>query len=107
MSITGERGKHVYQFVINLHQVCKWQLATSLIFSTCSKSVNTSMLMQVEKIRLVKTCYPQTCCKLFEQLAASLWITTCSKSDFHNLPINIDVFTDLLQVVLSDLSLKT
>jgi hypothetical protein len=53
------------------------------------------MLMQVEKIRLVKTCYPQTCCKLFEQLAASLIFTTC---------INIDVFTDLLQVVLSDLS---
>jgi 3-hydroxy-3-methylglutaryl CoA synthase len=35
-------------------------------------------------IRLVKTCYPQACCKLFEQLAASLRITTCSKPDFLN-----------------------
>jgi hypothetical protein len=32
-------------------------------------------------IRVVKTCYPQACCKLFEQLAASLQITIYSKPD--------------------------
>ena len=35
--------------------------------TTCSKSVNTSMLMQVEKIRLAASCYPQACCKLLKQ----------------------------------------
>jgi hypothetical protein len=39
------------------------------------------MLMQVEKIRLAANCYPQTCGKLFHQLAASLWITSFDKSD--------------------------
>jgi hypothetical protein len=49
------------------------QLAASLM--------NASMLMQVEKIRLAASCYPQPCCKLFKQFAASLWITSLDKSD--------------------------
>ena len=58
-------------------------------------------------IRLVKTCYPQACWKLFEQLAASLRITTCSKSDFinlHQLASTLMRSSNLLQVVPSDLS---
>jgi hypothetical protein len=47
------------------------QLAESLM--------NASMLMQVEKIRLAASCYPQACCKLFKQFAASLWITSLDK----------------------------
>jgi hypothetical protein len=39
------------------------QLAASLM--------NASMLMQVEKIRLVASYYPQACCKLFKQVAAA------------------------------------
>jgi hypothetical protein len=35
------------------------QLAASLM--------NASMLMQVEKIRLAASCYPQACCKLLKQ----------------------------------------
>jgi hypothetical protein len=38
------------------------QLAASLM--------NASMLMQVEKIRLAASCYPQACCKLFKQYTA-------------------------------------
>jgi hypothetical protein len=49
------------------------QLAASLM--------NASLLMQIEKIRLAASCYPQACCKLFTQFAASLWITSLDKSD--------------------------
>ena len=34
---------------------------------------------------IVKTFYPQASCKLFQQLAASLQISSCNKSDFHRL----------------------
>jgi hypothetical protein len=37
------------------------------------------MLMQVEKIRLAASCYPQVCCKLFKQFAATLWMTSLIK----------------------------
>ena len=34
---------------------------------------------------IVKTFYPQAWCKLFQQLVASLQISSCNKSDFHRL----------------------
>ncbi len=87
---------------INLQQVCKYQVAASLWISTCSKSDELTMLMQVVKIRLAATWYPQTCCKLFHQLAASLQITSCSKSD-RSTCSKSDELTMLMQVDLSDL----
>ena len=53
--------------------------------------MTTSLLQVVNRldascsIRLVKTCYPQACCNLFQQLATSLQISSCNKSDFHEL----------------------
>jgi hypothetical protein len=63
----------------NLHQVCKCQLASDLIDQLAASLMNASGLMQVEKIRLDATWYPQTWCKLmnlFTQFAGSrlcLW----------------------------------
>jgi hypothetical protein len=37
---------------------------TSLIEQLAASVMNASMLMQVEKIRLAASCYPQACCKL-------------------------------------------
>ena len=33
---------------------------------------------------IVRTCYPQACCKLFQQVVTSLQMTNCNKSDFNN-----------------------
>ena len=32
---------------------------------------------------IVKTCYPQACCKLFQQVGISLQMTSCNKPDFN------------------------
>ena len=72
----------------NLQQVNKYQVATSLIFAACISIDAFNRLAASCSIRLVKTCCPQACCKLLQQLAASLQISSCSKSDF----------TDLLQL---------
>ena len=66
----------LYRLAASCHQVA----ASLLTSSSCSKSV---------RIRLAATRYLQTCCKLLQQLAASLWtssldksvVSTCSKSD--------------------------
>jgi hypothetical protein len=42
-----------------LHQVCKSQLAASLIEQLAASLMNASMLMQVEKIRLAASCHLQ------------------------------------------------
>ena len=34
---------------------------------------------------IVKTCYPQACCKLFQQVVTSLQMTRCKKPDFNRL----------------------
>ena len=34
---------------------------------------------------IVKTCYPQACCKLFQQVVTSLQMTSCNKPDFNRL----------------------
>jgi hypothetical protein len=57
---------------INLHQVCGYQVLTSPMEQLAESLMNASMLMQVEKIRLAASWYPQACCKLFKQFAASL-----------------------------------
>ena len=69
----------------NLQQVSKYQVAASLIFATCISIDAFNRLAASCSIRLVKTCYPQACCKLLQQLAASLQISSCSKADFHRL----------------------
>ena len=33
---------------------------------------------------IVKTCYPQACCKLFQQVITSLQMTSCNKLDFYS-----------------------
>jgi hypothetical protein len=52
---------------INLHQVCGYQVLTSLMEQLAASLMNASILMQVEKIRLAASCYPQACCKLLKQ----------------------------------------
>ena len=32
---------------------------------------------------IVKTCYPQACCKLFQQVVTSLPVSSCNKPDFE------------------------
>ena len=32
---------------------------------------------------IAKTCYPQACCKLFQQVGTSLQMTSCNKPDFN------------------------
>ena len=44
---------------------------------------------------VVKTCYPQACCKLFQQVVTSLPMTSCNKPDFNRLD-EIDKFVDNL-----------
>ena len=34
---------------------------------------------------IVKTCYPQACCKLFQQVVTSLQMTSYNKPDFNRL----------------------
>ena len=34
---------------------------------------------------IAKTCYPQACCKLFQQVVTSLEMTSCNKPDFNRL----------------------
>ena len=63
----------------NLRQIRRCQFAASLIEQLAASLMNASMLIQVEKIRLAASCYPQACCKLFHQLASSLWITSLIK----------------------------
>jgi hypothetical protein len=41
---------------INLHQVCGYQVLTSLMEQLAARLMNVSMLMQVEKIRLAGSC---------------------------------------------------
>jgi hypothetical protein len=41
---------------INLHQVCGYQVLTSLMEQLAARLMNASMLMQVEKIRLAASC---------------------------------------------------
>ena len=36
---------------------------------------------------IVKTCYPQACCKLFQQFVTSLQVTNCNKPDFNRLVV--------------------
>jgi hypothetical protein len=45
---------------INLHQVCGYQVLTSLMEQLAASLMNASMLMQVEKIRLAAGCHLQT-----------------------------------------------
>jgi hypothetical protein len=47
------------------------QLAASLM--------NASLLMQIEKIRLAASCYPQACCKLLSAGLLQVVHTICSK----------------------------
>ena len=35
--------------------------------------------------RIFETCYPQACCKLFQQVVASLQKPSCNKPDFNKL----------------------
>jgi hypothetical protein len=44
-----------------------------------ARLMNTSMLMQVEKIRLAASCYPQACCKLLSAGLLQVVQTICSK----------------------------
>jgi hypothetical protein len=83
---------------------CGYQVLTSLMEQLGPGLMNASMLMQVARIRLAASCYPQACCKflsagllqvvihwlvascyqackLFRQFAASLWTTSLDKSD--------------------------
>ena len=69
----------------NLQQVSKYQVAASLIFATCISIDAFNRLAASCSIRLVKTCYPQACCKLLQQLAAGMQISSCNKADFHRL----------------------
>ena len=48
---------------------------------------------------IVKTCYPQACCKLFQQVVTSLQMTSCNKPDFYKLPATLMKLTSLLQFV--------
>ena len=42
---------------------------------------------------IVKTCYPQACCKLFQQVVTSLQMTSCNKPDTNLLHLDeIDKF---------------
>ena len=98
----------------NLQQACGQQVLTSLIEQLAASLLNTSMLIQAAKIRLVATWYLLTCCKLLKQLASSLWITSldksvlaiCSKSveriKLHQVCENQTccnlIFSDLLQI---------
>ena len=42
---------------------------------------------------IVKTCYPQACCKLFQQVVTSLEMTNCNKPDTNLLQLDeIDKF---------------
>ena len=34
---------------------------------------------------IVKTCYPQACCKFFQQVITSLQMASCNKPDFNRL----------------------
>ena len=34
---------------------------------------------------IVKTCYPQACCGLFQQVATNLQMTSCTKPDFNRI----------------------
>ena len=48
----------------NLQQVCKYQVAASLIFAACFSIDAFNGLAASCSIRLVKTYYPHACCKL-------------------------------------------
>ena len=37
---------------------------------------------------IVKTCYPQACCKLLQQVVTSVQMTSCNKPDFNRLVAN-------------------
>ena len=45
---------------------------------------------------IVKTCYPQVCCKLFQQVVISLQMISCNKRGFDGL-----VATFLMKLILS------
>ena len=64
-------------------------LLISILLQTCYEHVNVSFLMkscqQTSCKLIVKTCYPQACCKLFEQVVTSLQITSGNKPDFNRL----------------------
>jgi hypothetical protein len=60
---------------INLHQVCRYQVLTSLMEQLGPSLMNASMLMQVARIRLAASCYPQACCKLLS--AGLLQVVIC------------------------------
>ena len=32
---------------------------------------------------IIRTCYPQACCKLFQQVVTSLLVSSCNKPDFE------------------------
>ena len=45
-------------------------------------SLLTTSLLEVTKL-IVKTCYPQACCKLFQRAVRSLEMASCNKLDFN------------------------
>ena len=51
------------------------------IVSGCVRMALDGLLTTSCKL-IVKTCYPQACCKLFQQVLTSLQTTSCNKPDF-------------------------
>ena len=48
--------------------------------------------------KLIKTCHPQACCKLFQQIVTSLQMTSSNKPDFNRL-LNLMKLISLLELV--------
>ena len=68
------------------------QLTRSLLTSSNGLVINNPIsgcvrMASFQKIccKLIKTCYPQACCKLFQQIVTSLQMTSSNKPDFNRL----------------------
>ena len=55
----------------------------------CVSLLTTNLLQVFDRLVassiIVKTCYPQACCKLFQQVVTSLQMTNCNKADFNRI----------------------
>ena len=67
---------HHQQADIRMRSHGLWQLVADKPVASCQ---------QICCKLIVKTCYPQACCKLFQQVVTSLQMTSCNKPDFNRL----------------------
>ena len=81
-------AKHA-QLATNLLTSCN-RLVINKPISECVRMANCDSLLTTNLLKVVdrlvfKTCYPQACCKLFQQVVTSLQMTSCNKPVFNRL----------------------